>query len=341
MTINDALELLKFYDGSFKLTLHSGANEVLINEVEHTYGITLPDDFKTLYRFTDGFELDEDIFNMIPLKEIIGNRETNKPIWIAEYMIYSDMWGLEINPYDHSDYSISVVDWDKGKIILTNSLAEFIGRFLKGGVFETGGLYHWKDEIKAKTYGNTNPDEIKPLLSAFRECLNLHLISIEEVIRAVDWIISTEDEPDNFFIRISRSRDLTDLLAILNSKNLTDDIIQVRVIFGVVYVQLLIDKMPTDRALWILGKFANREDFTTYEINEIGCLLKKWEYLGEGHKKRSKKKLDDRIKTFFDNYRRLSLYNYKHWSNINAQITKDFSRHIENIRLFQQSFDQM
>jgi len=325
MTINDALELLKFYDGPFKLTLHSGANEALMNEVEYTYGITLPDDFKTLYRFTDGFEMDEDIFNMIPLKEIIGNRETNKPIRIAEYMIYSDMWDLEINPDDPNDYSISADDWDNGKIILTNSLAEFIARFLKGGVFEKGGLYHWKDEIKAKTYGNTNPDEIKPLLSAFRECLNLDLISTEEVIRRADWIVSTEDDPDNFFIEMSRSRDLNDLLTILNSRNLPDDIIQVRVTFGAVYFQFLIDKMKTDKALSILGKFAHRKEFTAYEISEMRYLIKEWGCLAKRSNKSSQKKLNDRVKVFFDNYSRFDLYYYKNWNDINTKIIEGFS----------------
>jgi hypothetical protein len=36
---------------------------------------------------------------------------------------------------------------NKGDIILTNSFTEFLRRFLRGGVFETGGLYDWRDEI--------------------------------------------------------------------------------------------------------------------------------------------------------------------------------------------------
>ena len=142
MTINEALELLKFYNGPFELKLHPGANEALIKKVEDTYGVTLSEDFKTLYRFSDGFEIDEDILNMIPLTEMISNKAANEPIWIAEYMIYCDMWGLEINPDNPNDYSISTTDGT----VLTSSLAEFIERFLKGGVFEIGGLYRWVDE---------------------------------------------------------------------------------------------------------------------------------------------------------------------------------------------------
>jgi hypothetical protein len=325
MTINDALESLKFYDGSFELTLHPGANEALINKVEYNYGVTLPDDFKTLYRFTDGFEIDEDIFNMIPLEEMISNKEADKPIWIAEYMIYSDMWSLETNPDDPNDYSISIIDWDRGEIVLTNSLAEFIGRFLKGGVFEKGGLHHWKDEIKTRTYGNTNPNEIKPLLAVFYESLKLDLVSIENVISWADWIISTEVEPDHFFTEMSLSRDLNDLLTVLNSINLTEDILQVRVIFGEVYVQFLIDKMTADKALLILGKFAHRKEFTPYEINEMRYLIEEWGYLVKHSNKKSQKKLNDRIKVFFDNYNRFHLYDYKNWNEINTKIIEGFS----------------
>lgn len=136
MNINDPIAQLKFYKGPFQLKLNPGASETLIKMVEHAYGTSLPDDFKTLYRFSNGFEIDEDILNMIPLEEMIRNKERNKPIWIAEYMIYCDMWELNIHPDNSNDYSISYNDWTAGKTILTNSLTEFLGRMLKGGVFE-------------------------------------------------------------------------------------------------------------------------------------------------------------------------------------------------------------
>lgn len=56
MTINEAIDLLKAYNGPLGLTLHKGASEDLIKKVEDIYCITLPDDFKTFYRFSDGFE---------------------------------------------------------------------------------------------------------------------------------------------------------------------------------------------------------------------------------------------------------------------------------------------
>ncbi len=176
MKINEAIVLLKSYNGPFELTLHAGADEALIKDVENAYGIELPEDFKHFYRFTNGFEMDEDIFNMIPLGEMIGNSKNDNHPSIAEYMIYSDMWRLEINPYDFNQYEIYVLDYDSEKIVLTNSLAEFIARFLRGGVFEIGGLYTWKDEIKAKIHGRTDPAQVKQLFGAWRDCLILGLI---------------------------------------------------------------------------------------------------------------------------------------------------------------------
>lgn len=119
MTIQTAIAQLQNYSGPEELTLHEGADEALLKAVEDTYHITLPDDFKTLYRFSDGFETDEDIFNMITLKDMIADNERNgEPnFYIAEYMIYSDMWQLKINPDNCNDYKI-FIEADNNKLVL-------------------------------------------------------------------------------------------------------------------------------------------------------------------------------------------------------------------------------
>jgi hypothetical protein len=74
------------------------------------------------------------------LAEIIKNKERNKPLWIAEYLIYCDMWALEIQPENPNKYAI-VSDPENKKTVLTNSLAEFIQALLNNGVFGDGGIY--------------------------------------------------------------------------------------------------------------------------------------------------------------------------------------------------------
>lgn len=325
MNINDAIELLKSYNGPFELTLRPGANEVLIAKLEHTYGITFPNDFKALYRFTNGFEIDEDMLAIICLEEMVGNIEQGKPIWIAEYMIYCDMWSLEINPDNPNDYSIYYPGWDSEKIMLTHSLGEFIERVMIGAVFEKGGLWHWNGEIRAKTYGNTNPRQIKPLLGAFRECLKLDLILQQEVTDWADWTISTEDKPDRFIIDVAYCPNLHDLLSILNSINLTEDILQVRAIFGVIHLKFLTGKMTSDKALSILEKFADRKEFTHYEINEIRFLIEERGRLYNQLNRESRKQLNQCVKTFFENYSVFNLHNYKNWIDINAKLISKFS----------------
>jgi len=57
------------------------------------------------------------------------------------------MWALEVDPINGS-YQIFNNNFHGEKIILTNSFAEFIERFLKGGVFEPSGLYYWGEEMR-------------------------------------------------------------------------------------------------------------------------------------------------------------------------------------------------
>jgi hypothetical protein len=64
-------------------------------------------------------------------------------------MTYGDRWELEVNAFDANSYSITNRDRYNNKLVLTHSLTEFIDRFLKGGVFETDGLYDWHDEVRA------------------------------------------------------------------------------------------------------------------------------------------------------------------------------------------------
>ena len=85
------------------------------------------------------------------LKEILEQKdEYNKDeFYIAEYLIYSDVWTLRINNQKgelsiyNSDHSSR--DW----MLLTNSFDEFLTRFLNYGLFDEHGLYDWVNEEKA------------------------------------------------------------------------------------------------------------------------------------------------------------------------------------------------
>jgi len=144
--ITDIIERIQKERVQLGITLYPQASPDEIVAFEVIRQIKLPDDFKTFYRFCNGFESEEDLFRIIPLYEIIergfsGHLEGEKDFHFAEYMIYSDLWSLSIND-KYNSYSIYN---NTGKVVvLTNSLSEFLNIFLDGGVFD--GLYKRADK---------------------------------------------------------------------------------------------------------------------------------------------------------------------------------------------------
>lgn len=145
--INDIIEKLSADASSYGITLFPPASLQELAAFEHRLNCPLPDDLKTLYLFCNGLESAEDVFRIVPLDEITDRLAAYKPnsFVFAEYMTYCDMWTIEINPANPNDYNIS----NQGDVVraLTSSLAEFLDRFLMGGVFGEGGLYEWHEEV--------------------------------------------------------------------------------------------------------------------------------------------------------------------------------------------------
>lgn len=113
---------------------------------EQQLGFNLPPDFVSFYTICNGFSCDEDLFNIIPLGDIRQHPEDYGANWFyfSEYMIYSDTWGLRLNP----DGRYEIFNGSYPTIVMTSSLEEFLNRFLTGNVFDTGGLYDWLEELK-------------------------------------------------------------------------------------------------------------------------------------------------------------------------------------------------
>jgi hypothetical protein len=141
--------LLKIKDNlvAFGITLYPPATTDDLKAFEADLGFALPEDFKTLYSFCNGFESAEDMFRITPLEEVreFGRSPNLTGFYFAEYMTYCDRWDVAIDDGNSSQYTI----WNRGMSIrlLSRSLAEFLDRFLTGGVFEKDGLYDWHEEI--------------------------------------------------------------------------------------------------------------------------------------------------------------------------------------------------
>lgn len=150
MTIDDIIEYLKTNLHETDITLRLGADEELIKQFESRLNIKLPEDIKQFYKFSDGFESDEHIFNIVSLAEIIQYKLEESTFYLAEYLVYSETWELEINSENNKEYATFNVNGYGNKILITNSLAGFLTRFLSGGLFGEDGLYKWGEELRLK-----------------------------------------------------------------------------------------------------------------------------------------------------------------------------------------------
>lgn len=130
------------------IDINSPATFSDISNFEKKVGFVLPADFKEFYLTCNGFCCNEDIFNMVRLQDIMKYRQDFGKNWFyfSEYMIYADMWGLRITSM--GQYEIFNGFYPLKTI--TSSLTEFLQRFIKGNVFETGGLYEWHEELGIK-----------------------------------------------------------------------------------------------------------------------------------------------------------------------------------------------
>ncbi|NVO85195.1 SMI1/KNR4 family protein [Hymenobacter terrestris] len=119
-----------------------------ITTFESQIGFELPDDFRDFFLTCNGFSCDEDIFNIIPLQSIKQHPQDYGYNWFyfAEYMIYSDMWGLRRTVSGQFE----IFNGSYPDKTMTSSLKEFLQIFLTGNVFENGGLYEWHDKLGIK-----------------------------------------------------------------------------------------------------------------------------------------------------------------------------------------------
>lgn len=151
-TLASVLDFINDNSTLLGIQLNSGANDTEIDRFEQNKFV-LPDDFKLLYKFTNGFETGQDIFRLIPLDEIIDNKKDDYLIsdysfHFTEYLIYCDMWTADIDVTSKNSYRI----YNKADeiVFLTNSIAEFLVTFINRGIYD--GLYQWREDIKAHKF---------------------------------------------------------------------------------------------------------------------------------------------------------------------------------------------
>ncbi|RSK34690.1 SMI1/KNR4 family protein [Hymenobacter metallilatus] len=118
------------------MTLHPPASAQQLQQLEAALGLVLPADFREFYAFCNGFKSAEFLFHITPIEEVLHFKAEYQPrqFLFAEYGACVDFWMVEIRP-ESSGYRILSQGQDGEMVLLTDSLALFIHRFLQGGVF--------------------------------------------------------------------------------------------------------------------------------------------------------------------------------------------------------------
>lgn len=130
------------------ITVNPPATAAEIAAFERTVGFVLPEDFSRLYTTCNGFECEEDLFNLSALADIMEYGRNDQPcsFIFAEYMINSDQWAMRLL----NDGTYEIFNYSKPELVLTTDLEVFLHRFLLGNVFETDGLYDWQEQLKQR-----------------------------------------------------------------------------------------------------------------------------------------------------------------------------------------------
>ena len=138
----------------FGIILNPPASQGELSGFREVLGFDLPPDIAYFYQQCNGFESDDYMFRIIPLREVMESKtDVNRDRFsFAEYLIYSDTWDVRFNDNDFNTYKI--INHNHGTEAATelcDSLHSFLGKYLSGtGVFGEQGLYRWADEIKSR-----------------------------------------------------------------------------------------------------------------------------------------------------------------------------------------------
>ena len=107
MEIYKFLETVNLLETNFKIQQRPGVDLDAILAIETKLNIQLPSDLVAFYLITNGIEGDDWIFNIVPIDELIKDQDAfGEYLLFAEYMIYTEICGLEIDRADHNRYKI-------------------------------------------------------------------------------------------------------------------------------------------------------------------------------------------------------------------------------------------
>ena len=139
------IQRLKNEGHKFGIVLNPPVSESELIDFENELQIDLPSDIVEFYKECNGFESDDHLFRIIPLREIIENKNEfeSGTFSFAEYLIYADTWDIKLNVDNSNVYKVVNCNHKTNEPIeIWDSLHLFLDKYLDGtGLFGERGLY--------------------------------------------------------------------------------------------------------------------------------------------------------------------------------------------------------
>src|SRR5687768_9314960 len=124
-SIEQIIRRLKHEGQKFGIVLNSPAPTSELKGIKEKLGVELPSDISNFYKVCNGFESEDHLFRIIPIREIIEEKSEleNRTFDFAEYLIYSDTWSIRLGE-DGTFYEIiNCNHGTENPVVLSNSLA--------------------------------------------------------------------------------------------------------------------------------------------------------------------------------------------------------------------------
>jgi hypothetical protein len=139
MTVSSFFATLDQAGLKFKFVQKPGIDAERLLKIENALKVKLPQELRDFYQLTNGIEGEDFIFNIIPFDEVdVLNDGNGKYLIFAEYLIYSDTFGVELDESNPNKYRIFNWTGDANSLqrkYKTDSVVAFIKQYCEKGTF--------------------------------------------------------------------------------------------------------------------------------------------------------------------------------------------------------------
>ncbi|WP_158990270.1 hypothetical protein [Mucilaginibacter sp. L196] len=173
------------------------------------------------------------------------------------------------------------------------------------------------------------------LLQVYRLGLVRWLVSRDEVIAWADDIIKSTDDPDYFFIELSLSSTMNELIEILDRNiPLQESYIPARVILGLIYQLLFYGEIRFQDASKLVYTLQN-QPLTSFEHDNFYVYEDDYPYYNRSEDEREKD-----LHAFLNTYRAFNLHNHWQWPQINIRVEEIIKQKEADVKMINKAYNK-